>query len=110
METASVILAEESTTTTTTEDKKTTRCFLSREEGNAQESIQSITIIPDPEHNNGKVTKHKKTQHAREPIDQPFTSRYSKGCKEHTSQHKIDKHENDPQNNPTWLLKFTKRC
>ena len=42
----------------------------------------------------GKVTKHKKTQHTREPRCQPFPSRWQQGCKERTRQHNKNKHKN----------------
>ena len=45
-----------------------------KEEGKYQESIQANTT-PDPGHYMGKCQKHKKTQHTREPRDQPFPSR-----------------------------------
>ena len=49
-------------------------CFNeSKKEGEDQESIQ-VSTTPDPGH--GKVTKHKKISHTREPGGQPFLNRY----------------------------------
>ena len=64
-----------------------TRMYNSREGGKYQEYHNW------PRTPYGKVTKHKKTQHKRELRVQPFTSRWSQSCKEHTRQHNKDKHE-----------------
>ena len=47
-------------------------------------------LIPE-----GKVTKHQKTSHTREPRGQPFLSRWPQGCKEQTRKHNNSKI--DPQ-------------
>ena len=40
-----------------------------------------------------KWQKHKEPQHTREPRGQPFTSKWSQGCKDQTRQHLKAKHE-----------------
>ena len=47
---------------------KTITITITKKEGKDQESIQSSTT-PDPGHKQGKVTKHKKTSHTRQPKD-----------------------------------------
>ena len=56
------------------------------EEGKDQESIQSSQSHTWSRTPHGKVTKHKKTSHTREPRGKPFPSRWQQGCNEQARQ------------------------
>ena len=62
-----------------------------REEGKAQESIQSSTTL-DPGHHMGKLQKHKETSHTRDPRGQHFPCR-GMLYMEHTRHHNNMKHK-----------------